>query len=185
MKIIATGVLVGVLAAVTGCQSMDKMHGQRGMHQMKAQLNDAQIVSILHTANMGEISQGQIALQKGQRAEVKNFAQRMITEHTQNDQKGQALAASAGITPQTNHGTMKLQKSSDEIVMKLNRADSNNFDKTYMESQVKLHRMLLKAIDKKLLPSAQNAELRNHLSMTRAAVAMHLQMAEQLSNAVK
>ena len=185
MKIIATGALLGVLVAMTGCQSMKDMHDGDGMHMMKAKMSDAQILSVLHTANMGEISQGQIALQKAQRADVKNFAQRMVSEHTDNDQKGQALLASANMTPQANHLSMKLQKDSDEIVMKLNKADAKDFDETYMENQVKVHKMVLETIDKKLIPNAQHPDLRNHLTMTRAAVAMHLQLAEQISDSIK
>jgi putative membrane protein len=184
MKIIATGVMLGVLTAVTGCQTMNNMGDRMGMHGMKADLNDAQIISVLHTANMGEITQGQIALQKAQRTQVKSFAQKMVTEHTQNDQKGKAIAANAGMTPQSNPISMKLQKDSDEIVMKLNKADAKDFDKTYINSQVKVHKMVLETIDKKLLPNAKNSDLRNHLMMTRAAVAMHLQLAEQLENAM-
>ncbi|TEU25533.1 DUF4142 domain-containing protein [Alkanindiges illinoisensis] len=185
MKNIATGALLGVLVAMTGCQSMDGMHDGDGTHMMKAKMSDAQILSVLHTANMGEISQGQIAVQKAQRADVRNFAQRMVSEHTDNDQKGKALLASANMAPQNNHLSMKLQKDSNDVVMKLNKADAKDFDKTYMESQVKVHKMVLETIDKKLIPNAQHPDLRNHLTMTRAAVAMHLQMAEQLVDSLK
>ena len=185
MKNIATGALLGVLVAMTGCQSMDGMHDGDGMHMMKAKISDAQILTVLHTANMGEISQGQIALQKAQRADVRNFAQRMVTEHTDNDQKGKVLLTSANMAPQNNHLSMKLQKDSDDVLMKLNKASAKDFDKTYMESQVKVHEMVLETIDKKLIPNAQHPDLRNHLTMTRAAVAMHLQMAEQIEDSIK
>lgn len=188
MKIAATGVLLGILAVSTGCQNMDHMMGKKphhGMMDMKHKLNDAQIMSVLSTANMGEITQGQIALQKAQRAEVRSFAQKMVTEHTANDQMGQALAARLGVTPQANPITMKLKKESDDVVMKLNKADAKDIDKDYIHSQVKVHKMVLETIDKKLLPSAQNAELRTLLTQTRGAVAMHLQMAEQLKDMMK
>jgi putative membrane protein len=163
-------------------------HGMMDMKHkmdMKHQLNDAQIMSVLSTANMGEITQGQIALQKAQRAEVRSFAQKMVTEHTANDQMGQALAARLGVTPQANPISMKLKKESDDVVMKLNKADAKDIDKDYIHSQVKVHKMVLETIDKKLLPSAQNAELRTLLTQTRGAVAMHLQMAEQLKDMMK
>jgi putative membrane protein len=194
MKIAATGVLLGILAVSTGCQNMDHMMGKKPHHgmmdmkhkmDMKHQLNDAQIMSVLSTANMGEITQGQIALQKAQRAEVRSFAQKMVTEHTANDQMGQALAARLGVTPQANPISMKLKKESDDVVMKLNKADAKDIDKDYIHSQVKVHKMVLETIDKKLLPSAQNAELRTLLTQTRGAVAMHLQMAEQLKDMMK
>ncbi len=185
MKILAAGALVGVLAAVTGCSSMMDKTESVMSHMHKATLSDAEIMSVLNTANMGEISQGQIALQKAQNAQVRNFAQKMVTDHTNNYQKGQALGARLGVTPQNNDVSMKLKKDSDDVVMKLNKADMKNFDKEYMDSQVKVHKMVLKTIDDKLLPNAQNAELRNLLTQTRPAIAMHLQMAEQLQKMVK
>ena len=185
MKVLAAGTLVGILAAVTGCSSMADKTESVMSHMHNATLSDAEIMSVLSTANMGEISQGQIALQKAQHIQVKNFAQKMVTDHTDNNQKGQALGARLGITPQNNDISMKLKKDSDDIIMKLNKVDMKDFDKEYMDSQVKIHKMVLKTIDDKLLPNAQNAELRNLLVQTRPAIAMHLQMAEQLQKMVK
>lgn len=185
MKTLVTGVLVGALFAVTGCSNMMDKTESVMSHMHKATLNDAQIMAVLNTANMGEISQGQIALQKAQNAQVKSFAQKMVTDHTNNYQKGQALGARLGVTPQNNEISIKLKKDSDDVVMKLNKADGKNFDKEYIDSQVKVHKMVLKTIDDKLLPNAQNAELRNLLAQTRPAIAMHLQTAEQLQKMVK
>ena len=47
--------------------------------------------------------------------------------------------------------------------MKLNKEDAKDFDKTYIDCQVKVHKMVLKTIDDKLLPNAHSAGLRNHL----------------------
>lgn len=186
MKIIAASVLMGALVAMTGCQNMGMMkdHGMMGsMHHMK--LTDPQIVAVVSTANMGEISHGQIALQKAQMPQVRAFAQKMVTDHTANEQQGQALASRLGITPQQNDVSMMLKKDGDEAMMKLNQASAQDFDKTYIKSQVKIHKMVLETLDKKLIPSAQNAELKSMLVQTRGAVAMHLQMAEQLHAAMK
>ncbi len=180
MKVLATGALMGILAVATGCSSMmDKTESAMSkMHKME--LNDAQIVSVLNTANMGEITQGQIAVQRSMNPTVKAFAQKMINEHTANDQKTKAWAASAGITAQANDISMKLKKESDDIVMKLNKEDAKDFDKTYIDCQIKVHKMVLKTIDDKLIPNAQSADLRNHLVATRAAVSGHLMQAEMM-----
>ena len=185
MKVLATGALMGILAVATGCSSMmDKTESAMSkMHKME--LNDAQIVSVLNTANMGEITQGQIGIQRAMHPSVKAFAQKMINQHTANDQKTTAWAASAGITAQTNDISMKLKKESDDIVMKLNKEDAKDFDKTYIDCQVKVHKMVLKTIDDKLLPNAHSADLRNHLVATRAAVAGHLMEAEMVMKMMK
>ncbi|XID74924.1 DUF4142 domain-containing protein [Alkanindiges sp. WGS2144] len=185
MKKIATGVLLGAMVVVTGCSSMAEKTENMMSHLHKTQLNDAEIMSVLNTANMGEISQGQIALQKAQNVQVKNFAKKMVTEHTNNYQKGQALGSRLGITPQNNEVSTKLKKDSDDVVNKLNKTDIKDFDKEYIDSQIKVHKMVLKTIDDKLLPNAQNAELRTLLTQTRPTIAQHLQMAELIKNNLK
>lgn len=180
MKILAASMILGMLSTLTACSSsmMDKDKPMMSMHKMA--LNDAEIMSVLNTANTGEVSHAQIALQKAQSAQVKNFAQKMVNDHSNNNQQGQALADRLGVVPRNNQVSMMLKKDSDEIMMKLNQASIQDFDKTYIDCQVKAHNMVLNTIDKKLLPNAQHAELKSFLTQTRSAVAMHLQMAEQL-----
>ena len=183
MKILSTGLLCGALIALTGCQQMDNMMGSHSTMQQH-QINDSQIMAVLSTANQGEVMQAQTALSKLQTSQVRNYAQMMINEHTMNEQKGQALANRLGVSPQHNKISMDLKKDSDMVVNKLNNSSAKTIDKTYTESQVMVHRKVLMNIDNVLLPNAQNAELKNMLTETRAAVASHLQMAERLKAAV-
>ena len=73
---------------------------------------------------------------------------------------------------------------SNDIVTRLNQSTTMT-DRDYMMSQVKVHRKVLMTIDKQLMPSARNADLKNLLTQTRGAVAMHLEQAEQLVNMMK
>ena len=54
------------------------------------------------------------------------------------------------------------------------------FDKAYVDGEVTYHAGLLDAIDKTLIPSAQNAELKALLEQTRPTVAAHLKAAQDL-----
>ena len=185
MKFLVTSVLVGALTALTGCNTMmnEKHAMMSAMHKME--LNDAQLVSVLHTANMGEITQGQIAMQRGTHPSIKDFAKKMVEQHTANDQTTTAWAASATISPQNNAVSTALKQESDDMVMKLNKEDAKNFDKTYIEGQIKVHKLVLKTIEDKLLPNVHSADLRNHLVATRAAVAGHLMEAEMIMKMMK
>lgn len=180
MKIIVASVILGMLTAFTGCSGsmMNKDHPMMGMHNMD--LSDAEVLSILATANAGEITQAQTALPKLQTSQAKVFAQKMVDDHSANDQEAQSLASRLGISPRNNPFSMKLNEDNNDMVAKLNAAAMQDIDKTYMDCQVKAHKMVLSTIDKKLLPNAQNAELKSFLTQTRAAVVMHLQMVEQI-----
>ncbi len=65
--------------------------------------------------------------------------------------------------------TLKAQKGKD-------------FDKAYMDAQVKAHRDVLAVFDTKLLPNAQNVELKSTLTDARSHVAAHLAKAEDIQS---
>lgn len=177
-------VFLGATLGLTACQNMP-MHGQhQSSHMMPHQsLTDAQIIKVVSTANNGEIAQATVAMPKLRSSQVRNYAQMMLNEHSMNEQKGQALANRLGLVPQVSTISNALQTDSNNIVTNLNQANMM-VDREYMMSQVDVHRKVLKTIDEQLLPSASNAELKAMLTQTRAAVQMHLQMAEQLLSSV-
>ena len=65
--------------------------------------SDAQIAAIVVTANQVDIDAGQLAKAKGSTADVKGFAQQMITDHGGVNQKAKALAAKLHVTPAASH----------------------------------------------------------------------------------
>ena len=91
----------------------------------------------------------------------------------------------ANVMAHTSDINRKLKKESDGLMMKLNKEDAKDFDKTYIDCQVKVHKMVLKTIDDKQLPNAHSTDLRNHLVATRAAVAGHLMDAEMVMKMMK
>src|SRR5262249_40094039 len=55
-----------------------------------------------------------------------------------------------------------------------------DFDKAYIDSQVKMHSEALDLVDNELIPSAKNPELKDHLNGVRAHVADHLAKAQEI-----
>ncbi len=178
--------LVSSTLGLTACQNMSMNNDHEPRHAMlpHQKLTDGQVIKVLSTANNGEIMQAQAALPKLQSAQVRNYAQMMINEHSMNEQKGQALANRLNLMPQASDTSNGLQRDSDNIVNNLARS-TTAVDRDYMMSQVKVHRKVLKTIDDQLLPNAANPELKSMLAQTRNAVAMHLQTAEQLVSMMK
>lgn len=175
--------MLSATMGLTACQNMP-MGSQYHSMMTQQNLTDGQVIKVVSTANNGEIIQANVALPKLQSPQVRNYAQMMINEHSMNEQKGQALAKRLGVVPQVSMTSNDLQKDSNTIVNQLNQSMAPA-DRAYMMSQVAVHRKVLASIDQQLLPSASNAELKAMLQQTRNAVAVHLQMAEQLLSTVR
>lgn len=156
----------------------DNKNQPKILNDNRENLTDNQVIKVLSTANNGEIKQAKTALPKLKMDQARKYAQLMINEHSSNEKKAQALASRLKLTPQASTLSTSLQNDSDKVVNKLGQSSAT--DKDYMTSQVEGHREVLMIIDKQLIPNAKNSELKTMLVQTRAAVAKHLQMAEQI-----
>ena len=143
-------------------------------------LTDAEIVAVTSTANNGEIDMANLATKTATNADVKNFAAMIITQHRDMETKGKALAAKAKITPADNDASTALKSDVQSTITSLKTQKGKDFDKAYMESQVKTHRDVLNLFDNKLLPNAQNGDLKTLLTDGRSHVAAHLAKAEEI-----
>lgn len=142
--------------------------------------NDSWVAGVVATANEGEVQQGNAAASRATNADVRAFAQMMVTDHTNALQALRDTASRAGVTVQESDTTRTLRSASQETVTNLGTYTGTNFDRRYMQAQVDLHQWLLNQIDTSLLPSTSNAQLRSLLQTQRAAVAAHLQQATQI-----
>jgi len=145
-------------------------------------LTDAEIVAVTSTANNGEIEMAELAKKTATNGDVKNFAAMMITQHRDMETKGKALATKAKITPADSEASTALKNDVQSTVSSLKTQKGKDFDKAYMEAQVKAHRDVLNMFDNKLLPNAQNGELKTLLTDARGHVATHLAKAEEIQS---
>lgn len=146
----------------------------------QAVLTDAQIASVLTTANEGEVQQNTVAASKASAPEARAFAQDLISMHQAAQTRLNTLLTGLNITAADNPVSQQLQAASLNIVTTLQDA-SGAFDMTYLQSQIDVHIQVLNLIDQTLLPSAQNAQLRSELAVVRGEVAMHLARARALA----
>jgi len=142
--------------------------------------NDAQIASIALTANSVDSASGELAKTRGTNARVKEFANRMVTDHTGVNQQAVALATRLGVTPEDNNTSQQLKAGGQQTRERLNGMSGDQFDRTYIDSEIEYHETVLQALDQTLIPNAQNAELKALLTQVRPAVAAHLEMARQI-----
>jgi len=146
--------------------------------------SDAQIASIVVTANQVDIDAGKLAESKGSNAQVKAFGKQMVTDHSGVNKQAVALVTKLKVTPEDNPTSQSLKSGGAENVKKLEKLSGAAFDRAYVDHEVAYHQQVLDAIDKTLVPSAQNAELKSLLVSVRPAFVAHLEHAKGLQSAL-
>ncbi len=143
-------------------------------------VNDAQIASIVLTANQVDIDAGKLATAKSRNPEVKKFGQLMVTDHTGVNKSATELVQKLKVLPQDNPTSQTLKAGGLKNVTQLKTLNGAEFDKAYIDHEVEYHQSVLDALDKTLIPGATNAELKALLEKTRPAFAAHLEHAKQI-----
>ena len=143
-------------------------------------INDAQIASIVVTANQVDIDAGKLAAQRASKPEVKQFGQLMVTDHTGVNKAAVDLATKLKVTPQDNPTSQSLKAGGDKNIANLKTLKGAAFDKAYVDQEVAYHTAVLDAVDKTLIPNASNAELKALLVKVRPAFVAHLEHAKQI-----
>lgn len=148
-------------------------------------VNDANIAALVLAANNADIAYAHIALAKAVDPRVKQFAETMINDHSAVNKAASDLVTRLGVTPADNERSLDLRDRAEEIRDELREKDGKDFDRSYLNNEVKYHGDVLDMVDKLLVPSATNEELRNLLTSVRPAFAAHLEHAKQLQKSVR
>lgn len=142
--------------------------------------NDAQIAAIVVTANQVDIDAGKLAAARTKNAEVRAFAERMVTDHTGVNHSAVELVTKLKVTPEDNPTSRSLKAGGDQNVTALKALHGAAFDRAYVDHEIAYHQQVLDAVDQVLIPSAQNAKLKALLVKVRPAFVAHLEHAKQI-----
>lgn len=141
---------------------------------------DPQIAHIVVTANAVDIDAGKLAEKMGSTKEVRQFGKQMVTDHAAVNKQATDLAKKLKVKPEANDTSASLQKGGDANLAKLKKLKGKAFDKAYVDHEVAYHQAVIDAVDKTLIPSAKNAELKALIEKVRPALAQHLEHAKHL-----
>jgi putative membrane protein len=145
-------------------------------------VTDPQIASIVVTANQVDIDAGNLAKKQAANAEVKKFADLMVTDHTGVNKSATALVTKLKVTPEDNPTSQSLKSGGDENLKTLKGLKGAAFDKAYVDHEVAYHQAVIDAVDKTLIPGAKNEELKALLVKVRPAFVAHLEHAKHLQS---
>jgi putative membrane protein len=150
--------------------------------QDKGGPSDPQIAGIVVAANQIDIDAGKLAKSRTKNKEVSNFAKLMITDHTAVNKQAAALVKKLGVKPEESATSKSLKSDARKNVVNLKSLKGAAFDKAYVDHEVAYHQAVLDAIDKVLIPNAQNAELKGLIVKVRPAIAAHLEHAKMVQS---
>ena len=148
-------------------------------------VTDAQIASIVVTANQVDIDAGKLAASMATNPEIKKFGEQMVTDHTGVNAQATALVTKLKVTPEDNPTSQSLKAGGEKNIANLKTLKGAAFDNAYVDNEVAYHQAVIDAIDKTLIPGAQNAELKALLVEVRPAFVAHLEHAKQIQTSLK
>ena len=131
-------------------------------------------------SNNTDISYARLVPSRAERADVKEFAQRMLTDHASVNSLLNQVLAKIDLTPEDNVTSLDLRDESSEKRDLMRDLSGYAFDSTYIENEVSYHRKFLASIDNVMGPRARASELKLLMTQVRPAVAAHLAHAEQV-----
>src|SRR5437588_4992679 len=132
MTIMKSGTILGLalLVGATGAQGQSTRssnQAQRGQFSEK----DYNFVAKFSSGGMEEVELGQLAAQKGVSEAVRNFGQRMVTDHGKANDALKQIVTQKGATLPT-----RLSRTERLTIDHLQNATGADFDKTYAQDMV-------------------------------------------------
>jgi putative membrane protein len=124
-------------------------------------------------AGVAEVQISELALEKAQNEQVRQFAERMVQDHTAANERLVSLAESAGNAP-----SMELDQEHQAMLQQLSQLSGEEFDRQYMEGQVLDHEAAVRLFASEATqPTGPVDALAGELL---PALRQHLQMAEEI-----
>jgi putative membrane protein len=138
-------------------------------------LNDQQFLRKALEGGAAEVQLGQLAEQKSQSDDVKQFARKMVDDHSQLDKQIEPIAKQLGV--EEPNGLLKKDK---QLITKLEGLSGAQFDEEYIRAMVKDHKEDLREF-KDEAQMTQNVNVKRAATEGTTLISEHLQHIEQIA----
>ena len=135
-------------------------------------VSDSSFVRKAAQSNYGEIQLGKLAQDKASNPAVKDFGQRMVTDHSQAYDQLKPIASKDKLAMPSS-----MTAKDKALYNRLAKLSGSQFDRNYMQAMVKDHKMDVSEFQHES-QSAQNPDVRSYASNTLPVLQQHLQLAE-------
>ena len=125
-------------------------------------LNDAEIAEVMEVCQKVRVDFASVALQKAESDELKDFASYTISNYEEEQSpiaiflKGQNQSAS------------DIEREIQDVSRKLKKYKGKEFDEQFLETQMDIHKRILKDFKETLIPAAKDPELKKSLNKVYA-----------------
>src|SRR6201995_2415013 len=150
-----------------------------------AKPTDPQISHIAYTAGVIDIAAAKQAIGKASNKDVKRFAEDMVRDHEAVNKQALDLVKKLNVTPEDNDTSKALSKAAADKLAELGKLSGPAYDKAYVANEVAYHKTVNGALEKQLIPSANNAELKGLLQTGLKIFQGHQQHAEHVAAELK
>jgi len=178
---------VGVLAAGAWAEDKDRTTKDKTTKDKAAKdrdkenqgtLDEGSFVQKAASANLHEIKMGEIGSKRATATEVKEFAQRMVKDHTEALEKLKKAARAAKIDVPS-----KQSKEHEDATAHLDKHEGKNFDAAFMRHMVSGHEKALK-LHERGAKDVKNADVRKYAEDAVPVIREHLKLARKINATV-
>lgn len=131
----------------------------------------------IHTA---EVDLGTMAQKKATDPRVRAFATRVVEDHRTRMKKDDKIMTGLGISPTDNPVSQQIKASADQEMARLEALSGTDFDRAYIDEQIKYYRSAIDTFDKDLLPNVRDPQIKAQVEQARAKANDHLKEAQDL-----
>ena len=131
------------------------------------------------TGGVAEIELGNLAQQKAQNQQVKDFAARMVQDHSKANDELKNIASAKGVA-----APAEMDKSALKEKEKLEKLSGAKFDREYMSHMVKDHKKDVKEFANEA-KNAKDGDVKNFAAATLPTLQEHLKLAQAAEHAAK
>ena len=156
--------------------SMPSQTPEAGPSNSAQSMADQSFVTDAIQGNMAEVQLAQLAQQKSQSQDVKQFAQKLANDHSQMNQKWFDPVARQMRVSEPKGPSKKDKK----LIEKLQSLNGDEFDKEYITAMLKDHQDDLKKF-KQEADASQDPALKQIAQLGSTVISNHLQLAEQVA----
>ena len=140
---------------------------------------DKEFVSKAGMGGLAEVQMGTLGLEKATSADVKAFAQRMVTDHSKGNEELQQIVTAKGLAL-----AAQLDGEHQSALDHLSGLSGAEFDKAYMQHMVADHEQDV-AEFQNVSTNAQDADIKGWAAKTLPTLQEHLRLAREVGGKVK
>jgi len=138
---------------------------------------DKKFIQEAAEGGMAEVEMGRLGVEKAQNAELKQFAQKIVTDHEQANQQLMQIAQQKGVEL-----NKEVSKKDQRMLEHLRGQSGADFDRMYVEHMVKDHQKDIKAFEKEA-NKGEDADVKGFAQQTLPKLREHLHSATSLASA--